>query len=138
MDTKFRRIIRVKKNNTVNFKNRLLRYFKRRFLHGIFDGNLCKLILYGLAGQILRLRYPTLRMTEKELARYRDRQGQDDRTDHVERVAKSITQKIGLKLRDGSGFLLDLRTRSSRWHTKRYYSEDYGTIIPSQRRTTVP
>ena len=69
MDTKFRRIIRVKKNNTVNFKNRPLRYFKRRFLHGIFDGNLCKLILYGLAGQILRLRYPTLRMTEKELAR---------------------------------------------------------------------
>ena len=42
MDTKFRRIIRVKKNNTVNFKNHPLRYLRRRFLHGIFDGNLCK------------------------------------------------------------------------------------------------
>ena len=42
MDTKFRRIIRVKKNNTANLKNSPLRYFRRRFLHGVFDGNLYK------------------------------------------------------------------------------------------------
>ena len=44
----------------------------------------------------------------------RDRQRQDDRTDHVERVAKTVTQKIGQKLRDGmkaTEFMAQIRLR---------------------------